>query len=197
MSADQQPVEHMIETTSELLDEDCIHVDDVVDDLGRSSMSATLLFPAMIVVSPLSGVPGLSTVCGLLIFLVAGQMVLGRDELWLPQWLRRRSLASDRARRVLGPLRRMARFLDRHTDARLTVLTRRPFVTVPRAICALCGAMMPFLELVPFTSSALGAVVAGLSVAMLTRDGVVMLVALCLVCVLAVGLPIFVTGVVA
>ncbi|MFV1463531.1 MULTISPECIES: exopolysaccharide biosynthesis protein [unclassified Phaeobacter] len=189
MTAQDHPVGEIIEATTELLEEDSISVAEVVEDLGHSSMAATLLLPAMAVVSPLSGVPLFSTVCGLLIFLIAGQMALGRDHLWLPDWLRRQRVSSERARSVLGPMRRMARFLDRHTEARVKILLRQPFVTVPRILCALSGLAMPFLELVPFSSSTLGAVVSSLAVAMLTRDGLVMLVALALLAVAGVGLP--------
>ncbi|UWR91542.1 exopolysaccharide biosynthesis protein [Phaeobacter inhibens] len=193
MTAENQPVAEMIDATTELLEEDSISVADVVEDLGHSSMSATLLLPAMAVVSPLSGVPLFSTICGMLIFLIAGQMALGRDHLWLPDWLRRQRVSSDRARKVLGPMRRMARFLDRHTEARVKILLRQPFLTVPRVICALCGLAMPFLELVPFSSSTLGIVVSSLAVAMLTRDGLVMLVALLLLTAAGVGLPYLLT----
>ncbi|APG48018.1 exopolysaccharide biosynthesis protein [Phaeobacter porticola] len=189
MTTQDHPVGEMIEATTELLEEDSISVADVVEDLGHSSMSATLLLPAMAVVSPLSGVPLFSTVCGMLIFLIAAQMTLGRDHLWLPDWLRRQRVSSDRARKVLGPMRRMARFLDRHTEARVKMLLRQPFLTIPRVICALCGLAMPFLELVPFSSSTLGIVVSSLAVAMLTRDGLVMLVALLLLTAAGVGLP--------
>lgn len=45
-------------------------------------------------------------------------------------------------------------------------------------ICLICGALIPLLEVVPFTSSLLGAAVGLLAVAMLTRDGLIALLTL-------------------
>ncbi|MBY6067458.1 exopolysaccharide biosynthesis protein [Leisingera aquaemixtae] len=42
-------------------------------------------------------------------------------------------------------------------------------------ICLICGALIPLLEVVPFTSSLLGAAVGLLAVAMLTRDRLIAL----------------------
>jgi hypothetical protein len=71
--------------------------------------------------------------------------------------------------------RRPAEWVDRHTGKRLTMLVRPPMDRLIYLACALCGAAMPLLELVPFSSSLLGAAVVLLSLTVLARDGLLAL----------------------
>lgn len=155
-----------------------VAVGDLVDAFGRASFVPLLLVPALIVVTPLSGIPGLSGLCGITIALIATQWLVGRDSVWLPGWIMRREVSGRRMRAALARIRPFARWLDRNTRARLGFLFRGPFRFLPPLACALFGAMMPFLELVPFSSSLLGTGVTLLAFSMLTRDGLFALTAL-------------------
>lgn len=139
--------------------------------LGRDSLPPNLMIPAFAVVSPLSGVPLFSSICGLLIALISAQMLLGRDTAWLPQFLMRKSVPTARLHSATEWMKRPARFLDRITQERLTPLVRRPMRWVTQGICLICGLLIPFLELLPFTSSLMGVVVSLFAFGMLARDG--------------------------
>lgn len=180
MASAKQPIEQVLRETSSLArrHRSGITVSRFAEEMGHRSLPAVLAIPAMAVVTPLSGVPMLSSVCGILICLVSGQMLLGRRHLWLPGWLGRRRIKADAVRKASVALRRSVRWLDRHSGKRLPALTRQPFLTVIQVVCLLCGALMPLLEIVPFSSSILGAVVSLLAVAMLTRDGLIALLTL-------------------
>ena len=66
-------------------------------------------------------------------------------------------------------------WLDAHTGKRLSVLVRPPMDRLLHLACVLCGIAMPVLELVPFTSSILGAAVVLLAMTLLVRDGLLAL----------------------
>jgi len=154
--------------------------DDLVQAVGRASFPPVLLIPAIAVVSPLSGIPLFSTVMGMLIFLVSLQMLLRRDQLWLPGWLLRRKTNSARVRLVFLRLRPAMAWLDAHTYARLTVFVHRPLIFIPQTFCVLSGLIMPFLEFVPFSASLVGGAVALLAFGMLARDGLFVMIGLAL-----------------
>ncbi len=134
-----------------------------------------LLVPALFVVSPLSGIPLFSSACGILIALISAQMLLGRRHLWLPSLLTNRHIAGKKLRKATDKLQGVARWMDSHTRERLRFFTHRPFRWVTQAACLLCGAAMPFLELVPFSSSILGVAVTLLALSLLVRDGLIAL----------------------
>lgn len=155
-----------------------VSIGDMLSAFGGAGFLPALLIPAVIVVSPLSGIPILPTICGTMIFLVAMQMLAQRRHLWLPRWLCRRSIATSRLKSGMARLRGTALWLDGHSGRRLTLLTQQPFLSVLHLAAALCGLAMPFLELVPFSSSLLATAICLMGLAITTRDGLWALVAL-------------------
>ena len=148
--------------------------------MGQSSFGALILVPALILVSPLSGIPGLPTALGTVIFLVCVQYLVGRNRLWLPARLRRTGFERDRLKRSVDKLRPSVRWLDRLVKPRLTFLINRITLTVVAAVCALIALVFPPLEALPFVTSAGAAVIALYGFAILANDGAVGIVAVAL-----------------
>ncbi|MFN4060707.1 exopolysaccharide biosynthesis protein [Paracoccus hibiscisoli] len=169
--SDDQIITDLIGRVRGAADVPRVSVRSVVEALGEDSLPPNLMIPALAVVSPLSGVPLFSSICGIMIALISAQMLIGRDHVWLPGFLMDRRVSGERLRKGLDWMERPARFLDRVTDERLTLLVRRPMRWIVQAICLCCGMAMPFLELVPFTSSLMGVVVSLMAFGLLARDG--------------------------
>lgn len=150
-------------------------IGDVVGSLEGVSFSAVLLLLAIVIVSPLSGIPVLPSICGIAIALMSAQMIVQRRHIWLPNWVMKRHVPTARVRRSLALMERPAKVLDRVTRRRLEFVLTPPLSVLPKLICMACGLAMPILELVPFTSSILGVVVSILALAMIAGDGLLML----------------------
>ncbi|WP_424930368.1 exopolysaccharide biosynthesis protein [Amaricoccus tamworthensis] len=150
---------------------------DVLEELEHASFVPVLMAPALAVVSPLSGIPLFSSFCGLVIALVSAQMAMGRTSLWLPEWIKTRKIPSGRLKKAAEGLSKPAKWLDRHTHRRLDFLVAPPFDRVLVLTCMLCGMSMTLLEIVPFSSSILGAAVVLMSLTLLVRDGLLALAA--------------------
>lgn len=170
-SAEDRPINEILDQVEDAAQGKQTSVADLMDALGPISQSGLLLVPALIVVTPLSGIPGLSSVLGLTIALLAGQMVFGRRQLWLPDWLLKRSISSKDLTGTLDKIRGLADAVDQHTQPRLKFLVKPPFRLLLQLICMLSGLAMPFLEFVPFSSSLLGCGVTFFATALLARDG--------------------------
>jgi hypothetical protein len=153
---------------------------DVVEAFGRRSFLPMLMVPALLVVSPLSGIPLFSSACGITIALIAAQMLWpGRDHLWLPEGLMRRNVSGARARQAVARLGRLAHRLDGLARDRLRWLVAAgPGRWLLETCCLLSGLAMPVLELVPFSSSILGFAVLLMATGLLTRDGLFALLGL-------------------
>lgn len=169
--SDDQMITDLIERVRGASRGETVSISDVVEALGEESLPPNLMIPALAVVSPLSGIPLFSSICGIMIALISAQMLIGRDHVWLPGFLMRRTVSGERMRKALDWMRKPAAFLDRITDERLTMLVRRPMRWVVQAICLGCGMVMPLLEFIPFTSSLMGVVVSLLAFGLLARDG--------------------------
>lgn len=170
------------ETVAEILDEldraaegvVRVSIGDVVERLGDRGFGPFLLIPALIEVSPIGGIPGLPTLLAIIIAIVAVQMLIGRDHLWLPQFIQKRSVRAGRLEKAVERLRPLQRWLDRWFHGRLSLLVRGPFRTLAAAIVVLACLTVPFLEVFPFASTIPMAVIIAFGLAITVRDGALM-----------------------
>ena len=154
-----------------------VSVGAVVESFGRRSYGPFLLLPSMIGISPLGGVPGVPTFLALTIGLVALQIVIGNSYLWLPGIIKRREVSAEKLRRACDRMQGAARFLDRMFHRRLKRFTRDPMPRIAAAIVLALCCTVPPLELLPFAVALPMAVIGAFGLAILVRDGVLMLAA--------------------
>lgn len=159
-------------------DGEVVTLGEIVASVGRGGFAAMLLVPAIAVATPLSGIPLFSALMGAVIALVSAQMLLRRRSLWLPRWMTAREVRAERVRAAFSKLRPAMEWIEARTKPRFRVLVNAPFNIAAQGLCFASGAMMPFLEFVPFSSSVVGLGVVFLTLGMLTRDGLLALLAL-------------------
>ncbi|EIE51359.1 exopolysaccharide synthesis protein [Salipiger aestuarii] len=166
-----RPVGDIVDRLDVAVERGALSVGTMIEEFGDSSFLPALMIPALLVVSPLSGIPLFSTACGLMIAFISAQMILARDHLWLPSRMMRLHIDQGHARTALKTLRCISNWLDRNARTRMRMMTSAPARSGLKLLCLLCGAAMPFLELVPFSSSLLGGAVVLMATALLARDG--------------------------
>lgn len=158
-------------------DREFISIGEMMDSVGRRTFGPIVLLAGFILVTPLSGVPGVPTLMGLLILLTLGQILLGRKHLWLPDWLVTRKIPRQRLFQGIRWLRPSARRIDYLTRPRLTLLVKGPGLYAMALACMVISIVMPATELIPFSSSIAGVVLLFFGLAMISRDGVLVILA--------------------
>ncbi len=190
------PMEALLDQLAGAASGEAVSLRDILDAVGGTSFLPVLMVPALLVVSPLSGIPLFSSICGLTIAFVAAQMVLGRHHLWLPGFVTRKTFSGERARMAIARLGGLARWFDRNATGHGSWAMRKPIRKACEVACLACGLAMPFLEIVPFSSSVLGLSVLLFSVAMLARDALFMSMG-ALLMITALSLPFYALSAVA
>lgn len=156
-------------------DEGEVSVGHMIEAMGDRGWGPLLFAPAMIEISPIGGVPGIPTMIALIIALFAVQIAAGRDHMWLPGFLSRRSVSGEKLRGAVETLRPLGRWLDRWFHRRLPRFTgdgaTRSAACVVIALCL----TVPPLELVPFASTLPMAAIALFGLGLLLTDGLLML----------------------
>jgi hypothetical protein len=153
---------------------DEVSVGATVDAMGGRGHGPLLFVPALIELSPIGGIPGVPSLLALIIGLIAGQIVWGHEAVWLPDFLRRRSISAKRMGGAAEKLRPPARWLERWFGHRLPRLAGPRAVRVAAAVCLLLVLAVPPLEIVPFASSGPMAAIAMFGLAFTLRDGLLM-----------------------
>ena len=189
----ENPVQSILKRLRDKADQEEVTTEELVTAFGTASFVPALMIPAILVVSPLSGIPLFSSFMGVSIALIAAQLLFGREELWLPGWLLRRTVKGEKLRNAVDRIEGVAKWIDGHTPVPLRALRSPPVTVLAEAACVVCGLMMPVLEIVPFSSSNLGAAVCSFSSGLLARDGLFILVGLGFMAVASV-VPFFVWG---
>lgn len=148
-----------------------VSVGDLLDRLDARAYGLLLLVLALPMCVP--NVPGISTIFGVLMLFPAVGMLRGARRLWAPEKLRAKEFDSDVLRRTLRlaipPLRRVEWLIR----PRLSVLTRFP-MTIAVGAQTLLMALILILP-IPFANWPPGMTVAMTALALLQRDGVLML----------------------
>ena len=155
-----------------------VSVKDVMETIGNRSFGPLLLVPGLIGLSPIGAIPGLPGIMAAIVILVAIQMLFGRDHAWLPGVLLRRAMKKDRVKRGIALIRPYARFVDRFTMPRMTLLTRGAFFYVLAAACLLVAIVQPVIELVPLAGIVPNAAIVAFALAITAHDGLWALIAL-------------------
>ena len=196
MAEDPQCVADILDRLDEAAKrKDRVSIGDMVEGFGSRSYGPFLIVPALIEMSPIGGIPGVPTFLAAIIVLFAAQMLMGRRQFWMPQVLARRSVSSKRLGQAADKLRSTAERLDRWFHGRLPALTKGPFIKLAAAACISLALTVPPLELFPFASTAPMAAIAMFGMALLVRDGVLMIAAILLAAVaVAVGIGMFASG---
>lgn len=154
-----------------------VSVGRIMDAVGRRSFGPIVLLVGLILVTPLSGMPGMPTLSGLLILLTLSQLLLGHEHIWLPDWILRREVPRARLMRGLGMLHPIARVLDSISRPRLTVLVTGSGLDVMALACVFIGFVLPVTEVIPFSASLAGFALMVFGLAMIARDGLLAVVA--------------------
>ncbi|MBW4981780.1 exopolysaccharide biosynthesis protein [Mameliella sp. CS4] len=152
-----------------------ISVETVLSRVGDQSFVAVILVVAIVLVSPISGIPGTPTLGALITILVSVQALLGRRHLWLPKFLRRRSISARKMNRAINWLSRPAGWMDRHSSGRLRLLSSRALRPFTFAAVTLIAISWPILELLPFVTSFFAGAVSMMMFGVMTRDGIYLL----------------------
>jgi hypothetical protein len=148
-----------------------LSVKDIIEHLGRRSFGPLLLLAALPTLTPISTIPGVATVCAIVILLTTGQMALGYERPWLPDWIMRRKLKRSHIDRASGWLRPVAHYVDKMIRSRLTWLVEPPSLILIATACALLTLVMFPLQLIPFTSGIPSFPVALFGLGIVARDG--------------------------
>lgn len=156
-------------------DRDDVYLATIMEALGTRSFGPVLLLIGVILVSPLSGLPGVPTTMGIGLALISLQLVMGREAFWLPRWLLDRHVSSGRLQSALQWLDRPARFIDWWLRPRLSMLASDHGAVFIAVICLLLALAMPVMELVPFSATAAGLAVVAFGLALVAIDGLFVL----------------------
>ena len=164
-----------------------VTVGGILDAVGTRSFAPLLMATGILLASPLSGIPLFPSTMALVVVLVSVQILLGRRHVWLPSWLLHRALQREYLLRVLDRLRKPCGVIDRFLAPRLVYLVSGPAEGFIAFICLAMAVVMPLMEVVPLSASIAGVALCAFGLALVARDGLMVLLGYALVLLMVMG----------
>lgn len=150
----------------------------IMDEVGRRSFGPLLLLAGITVLAPVIGdLPGVPTLIGMVVLLIAVQLLIGRQNFWLPGFMLNRSVPKAKLHKALTWLKKPARFIDKLLRPRLGHATSGPMVRVIAVVCLGIALAMPVMEFVPFSANLAGIALTAFGLALIARDGLLAIIA--------------------
>jgi len=164
-----------------------ISVGEILETVGGRSYGPLLLLAGLVTLAPVIGdIPGIPTILGAIVFLFSAQLLYGKEHFWLPKFLLNRSVSGKKLKKGIEWLESPARLIDKLLKPRFTLLVKDTAVYVIALMCLLIASVMPIMEFVPFSANAAGAALTVFGLALIARDGLLLLLALLLTAAIAV-----------
>lgn len=153
-----------------------VSIDSIMDMIGRRSFGPLLLLAGLIILAPVIGdIPGVPSIMGMFIFLVAIQLLIGQEHFWLPNWLLQRAVPADKLIKAVEWLRKPAHYIDKLIRPRLPLFVNGIAKYLIAVVCILIALMLPFMEVIPFSANVGGLALVAFGLALIARDGLLAL----------------------
>ncbi|MCA9087929.1 MAG: exopolysaccharide biosynthesis protein [Planctomycetaceae bacterium] len=153
-------------------------IGEVLDAISNRGFGPLLLVPALLAISPLGAIPGMSVITGTVIFVISLQMLFRNDHPWIPRRLEQVSISHDSLVARIRQGRPWLRWIEYFFARRLEFLTTGPMHYVLAVSMMLLALSMFPLALVPFGVFVPGLAIAILAAGLTIHDGVLVLAGL-------------------
>ena len=177
---DQLDITAVLMTLRDDTDNDKISLGDIVSSLEGRGFGPLLMAPALIAFLPSGAIPGVPSLCGILIALIAIQKVFGKSHPWIPSRLRKADFDRDRFSDGVDNITPITKRIDRLFKPRITFLFGPVISRLIAALCVIFGLLMIPLELIPMAAAIPALAIIFAAIGLSTRDGVMLILALIL-----------------
>jgi len=143
----------------------------LMNAIGERSFGPLILLPSLLALSPVGAIPGLPAITSVIIIFFAVQILTGHSHVWLPGWLKARTIDGAKLEKGLKAFQPVARVIDHLLRPRLTLLTRGPFFYAIAVLILAVACITPVLELIPLGGIPPNAALVAFALAITAKDG--------------------------
>ncbi|MEM7781898.1 MAG: exopolysaccharide biosynthesis protein [Planctomycetota bacterium] len=165
-------LDHFVETTE---GKEKVTIGDLLDSLSSRSHGPMLLFPAIIAVSPIGMIPGMSVVTGTLIVLIATQMMFFSSRPWIPKRLANFEFTREKLKSGSEKTKRWVKWIEKAIFRRLQFFTTGIAIYPVAMICILLAISFYPLAFVPFGVFLPGCAIAMFALGLTAQDGLLVI----------------------
>lgn len=169
-SADELP--SVLEDAKSAVEGDKVTVGEIMDSVASRGFGPLLLLPALISISPVGAIPGMSIVTGSLIAVIAIQMLAAQDHPWIPQRLEDFEFSRDKYESGIDKMMPWAQWASNWVTERLAPMVQPPVYFITPVVMLLLSLAYYPLALIPMGVFLPGLANTMFAIGLTVRDGV-------------------------
>lgn len=150
----------------------------IVASLGHRAFGPVMVLCGLFLMTPLGALPGIPGAFGLINIAFAVQLLARRPHPWVPDVLAKVKIPHKRVAQVEAKTRPLLARIDGIISPRLRWATEGPMLVVAALVSIILSAIMIPLGLIPFGVVPAAFILGLMGLALIARDGVLMLIAL-------------------
>ena len=172
MSINSHALTGTLEAIEENTEGDKIDVGTLVSSLNARGFGPLLIGPSLIVILPTGAIPGMPSICALMLIFVSVQIMVGRKNPWLPSRLKDISFSRETFINVISKSKPYTKKIDKFIYPRLEILTSDKLIPLIALLSIVLSVAVSILGFIPFLAAlpALGILMLG--VGLTAHDGV-------------------------
>jgi hypothetical protein len=151
---------------------------DIVASMGHRAFGPVMVLCGLFLMTPIGAIPGLPAAFGLINIAFAVQLLARRPYPWVPDILAKVRIPHSRVAKVHGKVAPWFAKIDNLINPRLAWATSGPMLALAALVSILLSIAMVPLGLIPFGVFPVGAILGLIGLALIARDGILMLFAL-------------------
>ncbi|MGB3455294.1 MAG: exopolysaccharide biosynthesis protein [Litorimonas sp.] len=151
---------------------------DIVASMGHRAFGPVMVLCGLFLMTPLGALPGIPAAFGLINIAFAVQLLLRRPHPWVPDILAKVRVPHARVAQVHGKVSPWLARIDNVIRPRLPFATEGPMLVLAALVAILLSAAMIPLGIIPFGVVPAAFMLGLMGLALIARDGVLMMIAL-------------------
>tara|TARA_B100001989_G_scaffold251684_1_gene231497 strand:- start:1172 stop:1762 length:591 start_codon:yes stop_codon:yes gene_type:complete len=148
-----------------------IDVAELVEVLNSRGFGPLLVGPAIIIILPTGAIPGMPSICALLIIFVSAQILMGRSQPWIPKSLKSFSFSREKFLEALSIAKPYAQKIDKLIYPRFKFLIQDSLKPIIAIISILLSIAIMILGFIPFAAALPASGILLLGLGLTARDG--------------------------
>ncbi|MEE4349090.1 MAG: exopolysaccharide biosynthesis protein [Pacificimonas sp.] len=170
------PLETLFDEALEEAEGDKLRVADLLEAYGTRSFGPLIAILALFIIIPIGAIPGIPAAIGLVISIMAAQLLIGRSDPWIPEQMKRLGFDREKAERAREKAGKWLRRIDKLITRRLEWAAGDVAQWMAALLCIGLSILMVPLEVIPFGADIPAAAIVMFGLGLTARDGLLMLI---------------------
>jgi hypothetical protein len=170
--SDSRPFSQVLEDIGAKRDPN-LYLGELVNAFGERGFGALMLFFGLMNVA-IGIIPGTTTILGAPLLLMGLQLIIRRDQLWLPRWALKRSIERETYRNGLATVLPRLRKMERWSRPRLKIMTS----DLSEVLIGIATFLLAFILILPIWGGNLipAVIISTFGFGLMQRDGLAVLI---------------------